>query len=241
MQQEPEPGLRSWEWFSHPKILRPATVYWGSWLCRIPGLWSHREPRSLLNPCSQFGCTNRAGNQNRQTRGTKGCVYLWFRSFPLRPLRFQSQLQRLQGKQSALEKEMSSSGVWSRTFWAHTRRDIWQPRSTYFEETLAQNKLEWAWQRALEAATFSSQQNGLSTAAHGRGLSENACGGLCVIKHHLNRWLLSPPSWDYAKTTSVIRNHSRSPEPLLCSEFFLFSGPACSGLCFLPLVEQGNK
>lgn len=90
MQQEPEHRLSSWEWISHPKILRPATVYWESWLCRIPGLWSHPEPRSLLNPCSQFGCTNHAGNQNRQTRGTMACVYLWFYSFPLRPLRFQS-------------------------------------------------------------------------------------------------------------------------------------------------------
>lgn len=242
MQQEPGHRLSSWEWFSHPKILRPATVCWESWLCRIPGLWSHPEPRSLLNPCSRFGCTNHDGDQSLQTRGTMGCVYLWFYAFPLRPLRFQSHSRNFKEKSQHFRRkwavvefgaelfEFTPGGTFG-SLRAHTLRKCWHKinKSGLDREPLKQRH------------SFSSQQNGLSMAAHGRGLSENACRGLCVIKSHLNRWLLSPPSWDYAKTTSVIRNHGRSQEPLPCTEFFLFSGPACSGLCFLPLVEQGNK
>lgn len=96
--------LSSWEWFSHPKTLRPATVYWESWLCRIPGLWSHPEPRSLLNPCSQFGC-NKPRWQSEQAGAEAQwpvCVSVVFLLFPTEAFKVSESLQQLQGKHSAL-------------------------------------------------------------------------------------------------------------------------------------------
>ena len=37
VQREPQIGLGNWEWFSHPKILRLATVYWEPGFSKFQG------------------------------------------------------------------------------------------------------------------------------------------------------------------------------------------------------------
>ena len=91
VQREPQIGLGNWEWFSHPKILRLATVYWEPWLFKIPGPWSHPQPRSLLNPCSRLGVqtTARKLEPVRPESQWPVCI-CGFPLLPVKYLRFQS-------------------------------------------------------------------------------------------------------------------------------------------------------
>lgn len=55
VQQEPKISLGNWEWFSHPKTLRLATVYWEPWLFKIPGPWSHSSHEVYLTLAAGSG------------------------------------------------------------------------------------------------------------------------------------------------------------------------------------------